>query len=68
MQEDGRIRYTEEMIFAGAHELEKCGIVKEGTEYQALMVAVARVFTAMRRAEPPVIKTKTNFFIGGGQK
>lgn len=62
------IRYTENMLLAGAYELERAAIVKDGIEFSALMVAVTKVFTAMRRFEPEVIKDKTNFFIGGGPK
>ena len=66
--DNGPIKYTEQMILAGAHELEKARIIKDGTDFSALMVAVTRVFTAMRRAEPEVIVPKTTFFVGGGQK
>lgn len=55
------IAFTQEQLFAGAHELRQSGIVKEETDSQAVITVAARIYRAMRQLEPEVIKPKDIF-------
>lgn len=50
------VQFTQEMLFIGAHEIRQSGFIKEEVDSQAVITLAARVYRAMRAAEPKVMK------------
>lgn len=55
------IRYSQEMLFLGTKELTDAKILKESVTFQEAMLAVTKIYRAMKAAEPQIIKPKDIF-------
>ena len=61
---NGPIAFNQDMLFAGAHEIRISGLLKEDAESAAVILLASRVYKAMERQRPELIKPK-DIIIGG---
>lgn len=60
------ITFSQLMLFEGGRALKATGVLKADVTDQEVLVCVAKVFRAMRAAEPEVIKPEPKLFFPGG--